>query len=103
MRKLLSRIRVWLGRFIAQRGLDMLTAEECEAWTAEKRAKIKRTNEELDRKLTKLAIDLAEDCPTCQQRNRDQFDMLVEVKVKHLGKAICQECGREFSVLTADE
>jgi hypothetical protein len=47
MRKLLARIRAWLAKRISQFGLNMLTAQECQEWSEEKKAQADKIRDEL--------------------------------------------------------
>jgi hypothetical protein len=47
MRKIFSRIRVWLAKRISQVGSNMLTEKELRAWAAEKQAHADKMWEEL--------------------------------------------------------
>lgn len=53
--------------------------------------------------MMKLKIEDTSDCETCQQRDKDDWELLQSVKIKTIGKAWCHECGRKYTVLSEEE
>jgi len=50
-----------------------------------------------------LEIEDTSDCELCQQRDKDDWELLQSVKIKTIGETWCYECGREYMVLTEEE
>jgi transposase len=53
--------------------------------------------------IEKITIDNTNDCQKCQNRHKEHWQLMNEVKVITLGTACCHECGREYTVIVEEE
>lgn len=53
--------------------------------------------------LQRIEIEDRSDCETCTERNKSYLDYMAVTKVKTIGTVWCQECGREYEAIAADE
>lgn len=54
-------------------------------------------------KMKRLPIEDTSDCATCQQRDRERFLLMQAVRIKCLGTAWCQDCGRAYEAICEED